>query len=64
MRVGQENKIIKGVTAIKVSAIFQLQHGRNPRGVRGLQPPHFEVGVANAFQPPEFKDISEILLCS
>jgi hypothetical protein len=44
--------------------ILGAAHRLNPRGLGGLQFPHFEVGVANAFQSPEFKDISEILLCS
>jgi hypothetical protein len=31
--------------------------GVTPAGLRRLQPPEFEVGVANVLQPPEFHEI-------
>jgi hypothetical protein len=47
---------IKYLAATNSVCAASVRHcmGVTPGGVRGLQPPEFEVGVANVLQPPEF----------
>ena len=40
------------ILSVKGDENSMAYHGRKPRGVK--TPPHFEVGTANVFQPPEF----------
>jgi hypothetical protein len=46
----------------KLISPYALGMGVDTAGVRGLKPPHFEVGVANVFQPPRISCMPLIIL--